>query len=90
VAVRARGAKRVVERWIGSCRRDLLDHVIAFNERHLRRLLPTMSGYYHEDRTHLGLKKETPLAACSSQQILCKRVPAKRRKSFIDTLQERT
>jgi putative transposase len=51
----------VAERWIGSCRRDLLDHVVAFNERHLRRLLAEYVRYYHKDRTHLGLKKATPL-----------------------------
>ena len=27
------------ERWIGSCRREMLDHVIALNEPHLRRLI---------------------------------------------------
>ena len=50
----------VAERWIGSCRRDLLDHVIALNERHLKRLLSEYLRYYHDDRTHLGLQKETP------------------------------
>ncbi|MGA2987361.1 MAG: integrase core domain-containing protein [Terriglobia bacterium] len=50
----------VAERWVGSCRRDLLDHVIAVNERHLKRLLSEYVRYYHEDRTHLGLGKETP------------------------------
>lgn len=50
----------VAERWVGSCRRDLLDHVIALNERHLKRLLSHYIRYYHEDRTHLGLNKETP------------------------------
>ena len=29
----------VAERWVESCRRDLLDHIIAVNERHLKRLL---------------------------------------------------
>jgi putative transposase len=29
----------VAERWVASCRRDLLDHIIALNERHLRRLV---------------------------------------------------
>ena len=50
----------VAERWVESCRRDLLDHIIAVNERHLRRLLSEYVRYYHDDRTHLGLGKETP------------------------------
>jgi len=50
----------VAERWVESCRRDLLDHVIVLNERHLKRLLSEYVSYYHEDRTHLGLSKETP------------------------------
>src|SRR6266699_3617069 len=29
----------VAERWIGSCRRELLDHVIPLNEKHLQRLI---------------------------------------------------
>jgi putative transposase len=50
----------VAERWVGSCRSDLLDHIIALNERHLKRLLSEYVHYHHEDRTHLGLGKETP------------------------------
>jgi putative transposase len=50
----------VAERWVESCRRDLLDHVVPLNERHLRRLLSEYVRYYHEDRTHLSLKKDTP------------------------------
>jgi putative transposase len=50
----------VAERWVGSCRRDLLDHIIALNERHLKRLLADYIRYYHDDRTHLGLRKQTP------------------------------
>jgi len=50
----------VAERWVESCRRDLLDHVIALNEHHLKRLLSEYVRYYHEDRTHLGLRKGTP------------------------------
>lgn len=50
----------VAERWIESCRRDLLDHVIALNEQHLKRLLSDYVRYHHEDRTHLGLAKGTP------------------------------
>ena len=41
----------IAERWVGSVRRDLLDHMIVMNERHLRRLLKGYVRYYHEDRT---------------------------------------
>jgi len=51
---------------VESCRRDLLDHVIALNERHLKRLLLEYVSYYHEDRTHLGLGKGTPLGRIAS------------------------
>src|ERR1700756_2080254 len=41
----------VAERWVESCRRDLLDHIIPINERHLKRLLSEYIRYYHEHRT---------------------------------------
>ena len=50
----------VAERWVGSCRRELLDQAIPLNERHLKRLLSNYLSYYHDDRTHLGLSKGTP------------------------------
>jgi transposase InsO family protein len=50
----------IAERFVGCCRRDLLDHVIVLNERHLKRLMCDYVEYFHEDRTHLGLAKETP------------------------------
>ena len=40
-------------------RRDCLDHVLIFGERHLRRVLTSV--YYNETRTHLGLGKDAPL-----------------------------
>jgi transposase InsO family protein len=59
-ALRSPWQNGVAERWVGSCRRELLDHVIPANERHLRRLVSDYVSYYHDDRTHLGLNKETP------------------------------
>jgi len=56
----------VAERWVESCRRDLLDHVIPLNERHLKRLLSEYVRYYHEDRTHLGLAKQAPAGRARS------------------------
>ena len=43
---------------MGGRQRELLDHIIALNERHLRRLLSELVSYYHDDRIHLGLGKE--------------------------------
>ncbi len=51
----------VAERFVGSVRRELLDHVIVLDDGHLRRLLSAYISHYHEDRTHLGLGKDTPL-----------------------------
>lgn len=48
------------ERWVGSCRSELLDHVIVLNESHLRRLIRDYVNYHHEDRTHDSLGKDTP------------------------------
>jgi transposase InsO family protein len=50
----------IAERWIGSCRRELLDHIIPLNERHLRRLLREYVSYHNNDRVHDGLDKDAP------------------------------
>jgi transposase InsO family protein len=48
------------ERLIGSIRRECLDHVVVFGERHLRHLLKSYQNYYNEVRTHLPLQKDAP------------------------------
>jgi putative transposase len=50
----------IAERSVGGCRRELLDHVIVLNESHLRRLVRDYVRYYHEDRIHDSLDKDTP------------------------------
>jgi hypothetical protein len=45
----------------------LLDHVIVLNDKHLKRLLSDYVCYYHEDRTHLGIGKETPRGRIRSE-----------------------
>ena len=49
-----------VERVIGSIRRECTDHVIVLNKAHLKRIMTEYFAYYHEDRTHLCLDKDTP------------------------------
>src|ERR1700687_2813723 len=50
----------VAERWVGSCRRELLDSIIALNERHLYRLIRAYVDYYHEDRIYAAFEKDAP------------------------------
>jgi transposase InsO family protein len=49
-----------VERFGGTLRRELLDKILVFNQRQLRRVMAQFVRYYHEDRCHLGLEKDTP------------------------------
>ncbi len=49
-----------VERLIGSIRRECLDHLIVFNEVHLRRIMKRYADYYNKARTHLSLGKDSP------------------------------
>jgi hypothetical protein len=50
----------VAERWVGNCQRELLDRIIALNERHLYRLIREHVDYYHHDRIHEALEKDAP------------------------------
>jgi putative transposase len=60
IAVRSPWQNGIAERFVGNGRRDLLDHVIVLNQRHLKRLMAEYVRYYHDDRTHFGLAKQTP------------------------------
>jgi transposase InsO family protein len=50
------------ERLIGSIRRECLDHVVVFGERHLRHVLLSYMQYYNGVRTHLSLNKDAPVS----------------------------
>ena len=42
-------------------RRELLDHIIPLNQRHLERLLVEYVNYYNNVRTHQSLGDESPV-----------------------------
>ena len=50
------------ERLIGSIRRECVDHVVVFGERHLRHVLLSYMNYYNDARTHLSLNKDAPIS----------------------------
>ena len=60
IAPRSPWQNPFAERFVGTLRRDCLDHVIILNENHLRRIVRNYLGYYHDSRTHLSLEKDSP------------------------------
>ena len=50
----------VAERFVGTVRPELLDRVIVLNERHLLQLIKSFVIHYNEDRTHIGVGKDSP------------------------------
>ena len=54
-------ANAVVERVIGTLRRECLDHLIILDEQHLRSVLTEFIGYYNLERPHRTLRLETPV-----------------------------
>ena len=73
-------SRRVEDARLRHLRADLLNHVIVMNERHLKRLMTEYVRYYHEDRTHLGLEKQTPAGrdAAEKTDSACKVVSISR------------
>ena len=61
------------ERLIGSIRRECVDHIVVFGERHLRHVLLLYMNYYNDTRTHLSLNKDAPSsrAAEAVGRIVC-------------------
>jgi transposase InsO family protein len=51
----------IVERFIGSVRRECLDHVIVLTAGRLLRILKMYVEYYEQSRTHLALNKDAPI-----------------------------
>jgi hypothetical protein len=61
IAPRAPWQNPFAERVNGSIRRECLDHVIVFHERHLRRLLRSYLAYYNATRPHQSLHNGSPI-----------------------------
>ena len=75
--VRAPNANAIAERVLGTLRRECLDHVIAVNERHLRRVLGEYVQHYNAMRPHRSLALDSPEGRKPVQRIPSQRVDSK-------------
>jgi transposase len=60
-AVQAPRMNSIMERWIGSCRRELLDRTLVWNQRHLMIVLREYEDFYNTHRPHQTLGQAAPL-----------------------------
>ena len=60
-AVQAPRMNSIMERWIGSCRRELLDRTLIWNRRHLMIVLQEYEDFYNTHRPHRTLSQAAPL-----------------------------
>jgi transposase InsO family protein len=58
--IHAPKANAIIERVIGTLRRECLDHLIVFDEQHLRSLLAEYVAYYNREHPHRTLGLQTP------------------------------
>jgi len=59
--VRTPRMNAITERWIGGCRRELLDRTLIWNQAHLRRILRQYQTHHNQHRPHRSLHAAAPL-----------------------------
>jgi putative transposase len=59
--VRTPRMNAIAERWIGGCRRELLDRILIWNQAHLRRILCQYETHHNQHRPHRSLNSAAPL-----------------------------
>jgi putative transposase len=68
-SVRAPRMNAIMERWIGGCRRELLDHALVWNQAHLRRILRAYEIHHNQHRPHRSLNAAAPLKPRPNRSI---------------------
>jgi putative transposase len=76
--VRTPRMNSIMERWVQTCRRELLDRTLIWNQRHLLHALREFERFYNGHRPHQGIANERPLYPLPAQ------IPDPRRMTHLD------
>ena len=68
--VQAPRANALMDRWIGSCRREVLDRILIWDQRHLLRVLREYETHHNEHRPHRSLGQAAHLRHCPTLWII--------------------
>jgi putative transposase len=52
----------IMERWVGSVRREILDRILIINAAHLRKVLTEYEDHFNAHRPHRALNQASPLS----------------------------
>jgi len=63
-------ANAFAERWVGSARRECLDHLLIFGRRHLEKVLAEFIDHHNQARPHQGLDQRVPSPPADTVVIL--------------------
>ncbi len=69
-AYRAPRQNATCERFLGSVRRECLDHILVVSEAHLRRVLKEYVTYFNRSRPHQGINQRAPEPEASSARLV--------------------
>jgi len=65
-AYRAPRENALCERFLGSVRRECLDHLLVLGEAHLRRILRAYVAYFNTERPHQGIGQQIPAPSATA------------------------
>lgn len=88
--IRAPGANAIMQRWIGSCRRELLDQTLIWNQRHLLQVLREYESHHNSHRPHRCLGQAAPLKPLPAAVTDLDNVRLRRQRSLSGLISEYT
>jgi putative transposase len=84
--IRAPNANAIAERWIGTVRRECLDHLLIVGREHLVRVLHGYVEHYNQHRPHRSLGLGTPIPSVRGDPASAPVVPQLRRREILGGL----